>query len=144
MLAPYIFAIALVLFAYPFLIYPLLVLRVRGRVANRFDQSSDESWPRVALVICALNEERIIGEKLENSLRLEYPGGRLRIILISDGSKDRTASIARSFVSRGIEFINLDVDFAAEFREEEIKDFVINEVISRGFQNSLGKRQFPR
>ena len=63
----------------------------------------------VALVICALNEERIIRQKIENSLELRYPRERLRIVVVSDGSKDRTTAIAREYAAKGVELIEQPV-----------------------------------
>lgn len=63
--------------------------------------------PTVALVISAYNEERCLRAKLENSLAIDYPRERLRIIVVSDGSTDATESIARSHADRGIELAAL-------------------------------------
>lgn len=94
------------LFLYPFVLYPALAAlagrRERGRKAAE-DPASP--LPSVALVICALNEQKIIRQKLENSLALDYPKDKLRIIVISDGSTDQTAAIAREFLARGVTLI---------------------------------------
>jgi cellulose synthase/poly-beta-1,6-N-acetylglucosamine synthase-like glycosyltransferase len=62
-------------------------------------------FPPVALVICALNEEGVIREKIENSLQLEYPEGKLAIVVVSDGSIDRTAEIINDYRHRGVQLI---------------------------------------
>ncbi len=93
---------AVVLFAYPFVIYPA-VLRFLVRRPPEPDRDCDApEFPTVALVICALNEGKIIRQKIENSLDLNYPADKLRIILVSDGSTDDTAQIAREYEDRGI------------------------------------------
>lgn len=56
--------------------------------------------PTVSLIICAYNEERHIRRKLEESLRTDYPADRLDIIVVSDGSTDRTDDIVREFAPR--------------------------------------------
>src|SRR5262249_33939366 len=57
---------------YPFVIFPAVLAfwaRRKGvRPVSRPDIDSPDSLPRVALVICALNEQSIIREKVENSL----------------------------------------------------------------------------
>jgi len=60
----------------------------------------------VALLICALNEENIIGQKIDNSLALDYPREKLEIIVISDGSTDATAAVAQRYRSAGIRLID--------------------------------------
>jgi biofilm PGA synthesis N-glycosyltransferase PgaC len=81
---------------YPLVLYVLGLLR-RRRILR------DESYnPRVILIISAHNEERIIREKIENSLALDYPKDRLKIVVASDGSSDRTNEIAREYESHGV------------------------------------------
>ncbi|MCF6218073.1 MAG: glycosyltransferase family 2 protein [Gammaproteobacteria bacterium] len=53
--------------------------------------------PSVSLIIAAYNEEKYIGRKIENALSQKYPHEKLQIIVISDGSSDRTLEIAESF-----------------------------------------------
>lgn len=97
----------LVLFVYPYALYPLLMRWWPvGRESESSGAESLADPPRVALIICALNEERVIRDKLENSLRLDYPEGRLQIVFINDGSTDRTAAIIEEYRPRGIELIS--------------------------------------
>jgi glycosyltransferase involved in cell wall biosynthesis len=63
--------------------------------------------PTVSLIITAYNEEKVIAEKLENSINLDYPKEKLEIIVVSDGSNDRTLEFARSYVHNGIKVIKL-------------------------------------
>jgi len=96
----------LVLFFYPYVIYPgLLFFSVRLRRRTEVAAGEPETYPSAAMVICALNEEKVIDQKLENCLKLEYPGQKLRIIVVSDGSTDRTATVVRSYIPSGIEMI---------------------------------------
>lgn len=93
----FILGVALYAYAgYPFVLYVLGLFR--GRRILR-----DESYnPRVILIISAHNEERIIREKIENSLALDYPKDRLKIVVASDGSSDGTNEIAREYESHGV------------------------------------------
>jgi len=56
--------------------------------------------PRVSFVIAAHNEEQRIAEKIENTLRQDYPLQAMEIIVASDCSTDRTDDIVRSFGRR--------------------------------------------
>ena len=49
--------------------------------------------PRVAILIPAYNEEKVIERTIQGALDSDYPN--LRVIVIDDGSKDRTLEIAR-------------------------------------------------
>ena len=51
--------------------------------------------PDVSIIITARNEEAYLPAKLENLRLLDYPKNRLQIVIASDGSTDRTASILR-------------------------------------------------
>lgn len=43
------------------------------------------------------NEEEVIAGKLQNVLSLDYPPGKLEVIVVSDGSDDRTPAILSEF-----------------------------------------------
>lgn len=58
--------------------------------------------PPVTLIVPAYNEQRVIRAKIENALELDYPPGRLEIIVTSDGSSDDTDNIVREFADRGV------------------------------------------
>lgn len=53
--------------------------------------------PAVALVIAAFNEADYIEDKINNTLALDYPAGKLGIYFITDGSTDRTPDIIRKY-----------------------------------------------
>ena len=83
--------------------YPLalsIVARVRRRPAG--PRATDETLPTATLVISAYNEEEVLAKKLDNATSLEYPAGRLEIVVVDDGSSDKTATIARSYADRGV------------------------------------------
>jgi cellulose synthase/poly-beta-1,6-N-acetylglucosamine synthase-like glycosyltransferase len=101
-----IFWAAIGLIVYAHVGYPLL-LAVASRLfgdPDALDPSADgglggaddASWPRVALVIAAYDEEAVIADKVANALALDYPRDRLQVIVASDGSADRTVELARS------------------------------------------------
>ena len=101
-MATLILASLILLFAYPFVLYPLaLAIWARSRKAAS-DAGAEHDTPNVALVICALNEQRIIREKVENSLALEYPREKLSIVVVSDGSTDRTTAIVGEYRDAGV------------------------------------------
>lgn len=81
--------------------YPLL-LALLARIWPK-QQSYKAITPSVTLLIAAHNEEAIIGEKLKNSLALDYPRDRLQILVAADGSDDRTPDIVHEYTEQGVE-----------------------------------------
>src|SRR5258708_17743352 len=99
----------ILLFAYPFVIYPLLLAGWSRRKQRRDESAAFGSEPRVALIICALNEQQVIRDKIENSLALRYPREKLTIVVVSDGSTDRTPDIAREYQHAGVVLVDQKV-----------------------------------
>jgi cellulose synthase/poly-beta-1,6-N-acetylglucosamine synthase-like glycosyltransferase len=58
--------------------------------------------PKITLLISAYNEEAIIESKIINSYSLDYPKDKLEIIVVSDGSTDRTDEIVQKITREGI------------------------------------------
>lgn len=99
----YIFWLAAALVGYSYLGYPAwLWLRsrwsprpVRRSSSQGSGQSSSPSSavPAVTAVMVVRNEEAVIARKLENLLMLDYPQAKLDLVVVSDGSSDRTPAI---------------------------------------------------
>jgi cellulose synthase/poly-beta-1,6-N-acetylglucosamine synthase-like glycosyltransferase len=53
--------------------------------------------PEVTLIVAAYNEETVIEEKIVNTLALDYPREKLRLLFITDGSTDNTPAIISSY-----------------------------------------------
>jgi cellulose synthase/poly-beta-1,6-N-acetylglucosamine synthase-like glycosyltransferase len=78
--------------------YPLvlwLLSRLRRTRSTRAGAPSDEPL-RVSLIVAARNEEVAIADKVRNARALDYPPERLEVIVVSDGSSDRTVERARA------------------------------------------------
>lgn len=52
-------------------------------------------FPKLTVAIPAWNEEDCIRETMESVLNADYPADKLELIVINDGSKDRTEEIAK-------------------------------------------------
>lgn len=94
---------SVILVIYAYVGYPVL-LAVVAAVRNR-TVTKDCVTPRVSFIITAYNEESRIREKLENTLRQEYPTNCFEVIVASDGSSDRTNDIVSSYASRGVRLV---------------------------------------
>jgi cellulose synthase/poly-beta-1,6-N-acetylglucosamine synthase-like glycosyltransferase len=89
------FFIFLFLVVYPYLIYPVVVSVMSRFFCHPWEKGNH--FPRVTLIISVYNEEKVIEEKIKNALSLQYPEGLFEIIVISDGSSDRTNEIISKF-----------------------------------------------
>ena len=81
------------------------VLWVASRIVRRRewgDAGLGMQLPAVTVIISAYNEEKVIGAKIENTLSLDYPPELLEIVVVSDGSSDRTSDIVSKFANKGI------------------------------------------
>lgn len=90
------FWVALLLLEWSYFGYPMLMW-AWSKLAGRRIRKDQGYVPMITLLIPAYNEADVIGRKLHNSLALDYPRDRLEIIVVDDGSTDRTAAIVREF-----------------------------------------------
>ncbi len=97
-LAPTVFWASLAMLVYVYAGYPL-VLRAWAGIGRKGVASAPHE-PHVCLLIAANDEAAVIGAKVENSIRIDYPMDRLDIIVASDGSLDGTNDIVRAFAPR--------------------------------------------
>lgn len=65
----------------------------------------EQITPSVTLIISAYNEEAVMAEKLENCLRLDYPRDRVEMIVVADGSTDRTCEIVCEFEEQNVKLL---------------------------------------
>ena len=95
-----------VLVLYTYLGYPLLIaLAARMRPAPTAPRAY--STPPLTVIVAARDEADCIEAKLRNCLAIDYPPDRLEIIVVSDGSRDRTEDIVASFADRGVRLLAL-------------------------------------
>ncbi len=72
------------------------------RPLKRPNDANSAFIPSVTLLISAYNEAKVIESKIKNSLVLDYPKEKLRVVVVSDGSTDETEAICESYANRGI------------------------------------------
>ncbi len=58
--------------------------------------------PALTIIIPAFNEEKTIAKTIASALEADYPKGKKSVMVVDDGSTDRTLAIARSFEKRGV------------------------------------------
>src|SRR2546428_7825410 len=74
---------------------PKPALAVVRRAFSEVPFPSNLNWPRISVVVCSCNGASTIRECCEGLLKLEYPD--YEVIVVDDGSTDRTAAIAGEF-----------------------------------------------
>jgi O-antigen biosynthesis protein len=70
----------------------------------------DLPWPSISVVVCSYNGERTIRDCLQGLRKLDYPN--YEVVVVNDGSKDRTEAIAKEFGFRLISTENCGLSSA--------------------------------
>lgn len=79
---------------YGLLMYCLVKLKI---IFGRKKVTTLPYHPTCTVVIAAFNEEAYIRDKIINTLSLNYPPGQLDVLVVADGSTDRTVEIIKEF-----------------------------------------------
>ena len=97
--------VAAALLFYVYIGYPLL-LAILG-IFFRRPRMKTGYTPSITVLIAAYNEETAIGRKIGETLALEYPGDKLEILVVSDGSTDRTDEIVESVADPRVRLLRM-------------------------------------
>ncbi|PAW94034.1 glycosyl transferase [Mucilaginibacter sp. MD40] len=91
------FVVAYTFVGYGFLLYFIIKIKrsVRGKPA--IPAIIPDALPTCTLVVAAYNEEHFITQKINNSLELKYPEGKLKFVFVTDGSSDRAPEIIAQY-----------------------------------------------
>ena len=90
---------------YGILLY--IIIRVKRHFCGKPQKTvlpADDQLPTMTLMICAYNEEDVVAEKMENTLALDYPSDKFRIMWVTDGSNDRTNELLAAYPQVDIVF----------------------------------------
>ncbi|MEB3175112.1 MAG: glycosyltransferase family 2 protein, partial [Cyanobacteriota bacterium] len=79
-----------------------IYLYLRQRKTPFLAEIKDSDWPGLTVVVPAYNEEEVIGATLASLLATDYPN--LRIIVVDDGSTDKTGAIATALAQDRITY----------------------------------------
>ncbi|HZK33922.1 MAG TPA: glycosyltransferase family 2 protein, partial [Bacillota bacterium] len=82
------------------ILYPLS-LKVIGRLYKSRENKKDYSHqPTVTIMVVAHNEEKVILDKLNNILEIDYPQDKIEYLVASDNSTDKTNEIVNEFIEK--------------------------------------------
>jgi len=56
-------------------------------------------WPSVSVLVSCHNEEAVVGKLTQALGQLEYPAGLLQVIIVNDGSTDRTGELLEAWAA---------------------------------------------
>lgn len=77
--------------------YPISILLL-GKIIKKKNKTIANNETSVSIIIAAHNEEKVIQQKLENVISLDYPKEKVEIIVTSDNSTDKTNEIVKEFI----------------------------------------------
>ena len=100
-----VFTLACVVMFYALFGYPLLLDWMAARSHNPVQK--DDKLRTVSFVIAVYNGEKFLERKLKAIFAQNYPRELMDVLVISDGSTDRTDDIARSFANQGVRFLRV-------------------------------------
>ena len=89
---------------YTYFGYPILIFLLANLI--RKPDLYPACQPSVTLLIAAYNEEAVIEEKIKNSLAIEYPKEIFQVLIVTDGSGDKTPEIAKGYTTYGIKILH--------------------------------------
>lgn len=89
------------------MIYPLTIY-VLSKVKRKEHKYDEDYVQDISIIIPCYNEEKVIGTKLDNTLKLKYPENLLHVIVIDDGSVDGTRKIVEGYLNKGITLFAFD------------------------------------
>jgi hypothetical protein len=73
----------------------------------------DSELPAISVMVPCHNEERVIAHTIRGLLALDYPLEKLELLIVNDGSTDRTAEIVREFTEPQVRLLNVPPELAA-------------------------------
>lgn len=91
---------------YVYLGYPIVLAAVSAFCERRKHQPG--YCPTISIIIPAYNEEAQIGRKLAETVALEYPMEKCEVVVVSDGSTDRTESIVSACKDPRVRLLRVD------------------------------------
>lgn len=82
---------------YSYVVYPAVIYVASRLFGRTHEPPAEAELPTAALVIAAYNEAQVLKDRIRNALETDYPAGRFRVVIASDGSDDRTSEICDEF-----------------------------------------------
>ena len=91
------FWVCLAAIAYPYAIYPALLIAINRLAGRKAHAPADRYEPTVTVILPVHNEARRIEARLRNLAELDYPQEKVQILVIGDACTDYTLERAARF-----------------------------------------------
>lgn len=88
---------------YTYFGYPILVFLLAKLIHK--SATYPASQPPVTLLIAAYNEESVIEGKIQNALAVDYPKNLFQVLIVTDGSTDKTCDIVKRYTNKGVDLL---------------------------------------
>jgi cellulose synthase/poly-beta-1,6-N-acetylglucosamine synthase-like glycosyltransferase len=88
------------LYNIPILVVGLRRLLKTNRKGDTLARSGGKKLPTFSIIVPVKDEERVVGRLLDSLLKLDYPSGKKDIVVVEDGSTDRTVKICGEYAAR--------------------------------------------
>jgi biofilm PGA synthesis N-glycosyltransferase PgaC len=97
----YVVSSIVVLILYHYLMLPIILYIVSLFFTRNYVKAYNNSIT-VSFIVAALNEEKILHQKIKNCLEMDYPAEKMQFIFVLDGSTDRSYEIVKSYEHLGL------------------------------------------
>lgn len=121
--------------------YPISLLIINKIFKKKENEKNLSYEPEVTIMVVAHNEEKVIEDKLENLLSLDYPKEKLKILIASDFSTDKTNEIVEEFIKthsdRDIKIHKSVKHFGKTNAQNEAQELVDTEILVMTDANAI-------
>lgn len=115
----------LILLSYTWVVYPFLIKTLALKKNKSTENTENKPLPDITVILSAYNEESVIKTRLTNLMNIDYPSQKMRVLIGTDGSTDKTAAIAHAFAEK---HINVELH---EFNTNRGKVAVLRDLVNR-------------
>lgn len=92
---------------YFIVVFLLVLLKNKNRLYDSPTFDNNDELPKVSIIISAYNEEDKISDCIESLKAVDYPRDQYEVIILNDGSKDKTSSIVAKYADgKNIVFVD--------------------------------------
>jgi len=113
----YLFYLFALLSCYSYFLYPLILGLLPRRAPVSDSSPASDTLPVLTLIVTVHNEEARIRDKIDNTLRIDYPRDLLEIIIASDCSTDGTDRIVGDYADRGVRLVRAEERKGKEYAQ---------------------------
>lgn len=100
---------------------------------NRFNQTHEDYFPGITVYFSALNEEENVKKRILNLLNCGYPKEKLEIIVVSDGSTDKTVGrveeVKKEYKDYKIRVIVFEENKGRAAAQNKVSEIASNEIL---------------